>query len=422
MARVVAALAALASRGGATHPWRHAEALDRELRNATKAAHLQQIDFGDVVDRELVGAVRVVHTLHARTRYFSVLDVGGSPLGTAPGELWTFARDGAQPDSCHSAPCDALLWAGGSAEGRLLGGGEPRVVVDEADDGVAHNFGVLLTDDGTLLGGGGLFRLAADERLNGSRGKDLYGASLALHGPNENYRGLEFFAAADRRTALEPTAAWAKVPGSTISGGHPGCVERRPTFGGLCEFDGRVSLVERRGEVLAYARANTNAAGGGRGVQVARAADLFGGSGWGPFELATFQGLGDPSRANVYFAAVARNPVDGASLLGLFPTVLPSGASFVALAFSCDGARFSALAPLLNGTRGARLGRAPDQPVDGVVRRGDTVFFYVHRDVPGIAKHTASRPWTRSRVVSLAASAAVLAARTRRATAGLPGC
>ena len=64
-------------------------------------------------------------------------------------------------------------------------------------------------------------------------------------------------------------------------------------------------------------------------------------------------------------------------------TVLPSGASFVALAFSCDGARFSALAPLLNGTRGARLGRAPDQPVDGVVRRGDTVFFYVHRDVPG---------------------------------------
>ncbi|KAH8060851.1 ligase [Aureococcus anophagefferens] len=378
MARVVAALAALASRGGATHPWRHAEALDRELRNATKAAHLQQIDLGDVVDRELVGAVRVVHTLHARTRYFSLPQraLRRAPLGRR------------------------------SAEGRLLGGGEPRVVVGEADDGVAHNFGVLLTDGGTLLGGGGLFRLAADERLNGSRGRDLYGDSLTLHGPNENYRGLEFFAAADRWTALRPTAAWAKVPGSTISGGHPGCVERRATFGGLCEFDGRVSLVERRGgEVLAYARANTNAAGGGRGVQVARAADLFGGSGWGPFELATFQGLDDPSRANVYFAAVARNPVDGASLLGLFPTVLPSGASFVALAFSCDGARFSALAPLLNGTR-ARGSAALDQPVSGVVRRGDTVFFYVHRDVPGIAKHTASRPWTRSRVVSLAASAA----------------
>ena len=47
------------------------------------------------------------------------------------------------------------------------------------------------------------------------------------------------------------------------------CVERRATFNGVCNYDGRVSLVRFRGRYLAFVRANTKRDGGGRHVQVA---------------------------------------------------------------------------------------------------------------------------------------------------------
>ena len=138
----VGAAAPRAARG----PWRHADKLDVELRSPSASSRLRLLDEGAVAS-PLVGGVRVLHTLHARTRYFSVVEAPG-------GDVWTTARDGAQADACHRAPCDQLLWTGGSADVLLRAApGVPRVLV--ADDGAAHNF-ALAAVDGALLSAGGL--------------------------------------------------------------------------------------------------------------------------------------------------------------------------------------------------------------------------------------------------------------------------
>ena len=54
-----------------------------------------------------------------------------------------------------------------------------------------------------------------------------------------------------------------------LDGHHPGCVERRREFGSACEFDGKLSVARYAGRYLLFARANLNAEGGGRFVQVA---------------------------------------------------------------------------------------------------------------------------------------------------------
>ena len=144
---------------------------------------------------------------------------------------------------------------------------------DLITDVPASSFGVALLPGGrSLVGAGGLFRLSAAERAkNGTlRGSELYGASIPLFVPtNEPYRGVEFFVASDRAAATtEATTGWDRLGDARVPGDHGGCVERRATFGGLCEFDGRVSLALFKGRLLLYARANTNPRGGGRWVQV----------------------------------------------------------------------------------------------------------------------------------------------------------
>ena len=143
---------------------------------------------------------------------------------------------------------------------------------------------------------------------------------------------------------------------------------------------------------------------------------------WGPFRPLVVDGLQNPQRQNLYFGVVNPNPARAGTLLGLFPTALENGASFVGLAASCDGVTFSALENLLNCSSGAALGRAPDQPADGILVRGDRAYVYVHRDVPGVARHTAARPWTRSRLVRLEVGLAELAGWTERVVRGLGGC
>ena len=127
--------------------------------------------------------------------------------------------------------------------------------------------------------------------------------------------------------------------------------------------------------------------------------------------------------ANIYFGAVSKNPVDDASLLGLFP-VNTAGrhfepprddASCVAVAVSCDGFAFSDLACVL-ASPPQPYGRTLDHPATGFVRRGDAVYMFVQHNVPGIV---ASR---RSRVGRYAADAGALREFTRRAKAGLSGC
>ena len=73
-----------------------------------------------------------------------------------------------------------------------------------------------------------------------------------------------------RRLGSQPQ--WGKMR-LLFDGTDPGCIERRDTtrmpwvFPGACEFDGRLSLVEHRNELLLYVRANI-ASRGRRFVQV----------------------------------------------------------------------------------------------------------------------------------------------------------
>lgn len=169
-----------------------------------------------------------------------------------------------------------------------------------------------------------------------------------------------------------------------VRGDHRGCVERRDPDkmewidAGVCEFDGRLSLVHFRGRYLLYARANP-AARGQRFVQVASSVDA---QTWGAFELIDVRGYAH-AEGDVYFFAAQANPVDDGSLVALFPLVHRLRGC-VGMALSTDGVRWSSLTPLL----ACRVygERAVDHPVAGMVRAPGSreVLIYVQRDVPRI--------------------------------------
>ena len=107
----------------------------------------------------------------------------------------------------------------------------------------------------------------------------------------------------------------------TLRGSHHGCIERRDRIRmpwiikDTCEFDGRLSLVARRGELLLYARANM-AKHGQRFVQHTRSVD--GGVSWSQFQPIQLQGY-EHMEGDIYFWAAQVNPVDGTSLVAAFP-------------------------------------------------------------------------------------------------------
>ena len=170
---------------------------------------------------------------------------------------------------------------------------------------------------------------------------------------------------------------------------------------------------------LVYARANLNASGGGRFVQLTSslARDLEAGARsagaaivWRPFELVSFASSGESgararpptlsrecrahrgafrhyaaevaAAGDIYLFAVNPNPALPTTLLALFTVVL-GGCAVVALSASRDGARFSAPWPVVRSETFFG-GRSFDHPVDGFVRDGDKVHFYVHANVQGI--------------------------------------
>lgn len=109
--------------------------------------------------------------------------------------------------------------------------------------------------------------------------------------------------------------------------------------------------------------------------------------------------------ANIYFPTVNANPADGGkTFLGLFPTTVECPAcrgdledkfdkrperGAILLSVSVDGVHFAPPLPLVwafpNG------GEINDHSVDGLVRVGDTVYFYVHHGVPGTLVHLCPR-------------------------------
>lgn len=191
-----------------------------------------------------------------------------------------------------------------------------------------------------------------------------------------------------------PPLVWS-TPKLVVSGKPAtGCVDEVKE-GPECEFDGKVSAVRYRGEVLLFTRSNLSNKGGARHVQVTRSRD--GVSGWSRFEQLSFDGLrgigqreaacdGLPqsscvgqSEANIYFLALRVLPGEadggggsssggaggrrGAVLFGLFPGHL-GGEAGVFGCTSHDGVRWSRPVRLLASAAEAHW-RTRDYPLDG---------------------------------------------------------
>ena len=85
-----------------------------------------------------------------------------------------------------------------------------------------------------------------------------------------------------------------------LDGNHEGCLELRPKFGGVGEFDGQSMLVHFGGRWFLYTRANCGESGH-RQVQVCVGEDL---SNFSAFAYVSFAGVSID--ADIYFAHVYR--------------------------------------------------------------------------------------------------------------------
>ena len=191
---------------------------------------------------------------------------------------------------------------------------------------------------------------------------------------------------------------------------------------GICEYDGRLSLVWFKSQYLLYARANP-AAHGQRYVQLTRSTDTLT---WSPFELVQIQEY-RYSQGDLYFFAAQRNPVQPDSLVAVFPLVHLMRAC-IGIAFSLDGLRWSTISPLVSCE--AYGDRAVSHPAAGLVRSGDQVFIFVHEEVPSVrldlfTPFILQRHWKRSsppgRIVRYTMSVAKLRRTTAQHLAELRG-
>lgn len=161
-------------------------------------------------------------------------------------------------------------------------------------------------------------------------------------------------------TAEGVAVAW-QPPRLVLQGERStGCVDVRIAVGQQCEFDGKLSVAEWRGETWLFARANL-ALCGGRGVQATRSADGVGGwSRWAPL---VFEGVQTAAANNIYlFAAQPR----AGRLVGVFPAVL-GGRGGVWVSESRDGLHWSAPARMLRSVVYPEW-RTADYPVDAPLR------------------------------------------------------
>jgi hypothetical protein len=395
-------------------------------------------------------------TLH-KWRYFTVL-----PCGDGPGardvcllfkerdynESWVGGLRSADGLSFRGEPWVAITVATPPAGGAGAAGGAVHVT---------HNYAVLRQDGGWLLAGGQYKRNdAAATGVWLLRARSLWvpapitsmitSSAAAAAAP----KPLPVSSLPQPAVARAARAHWRAVS-RALNGTHAGCADARsPRFSdmrhlrvGTCEYDGRLSLVSFRGELLLYARANP-AARGQRFVQVSSSAD--GGRTWSPFRLIELGGY-RREEGEVYFFAAQPNPVHAGSLLAVLPLV-HNHRGCIGLATSLDGLRWSAVTPVVGCATNwdgldlyeRRGERTVDHVAAGVLRRGGRVQMYVHERVPGIydaglrawalratgraaevaprlARHSLPAPdfleWTRASLRSLGAGADGVIANTR---------
>ena len=287
-------------------------------------------------------------------RYFSVVDCSSD--ATKPPRTCLFFKNGREES-----------WVAAAASPDGLSFGAPSVVLRSnwSAARMTHNLGVWREAAGGRHGGGYLFvggqhnKASADERAG------VWAVRTGV-----------WFKHAWRGAA-------AASPEWLLDGHHPGCVEQRRLLvaymlPGVCEFDGRLSVVRHptTGRYMMYARANA-AAHGARFVMVATSADLVV---WSPFQLLQIGGYSTPAQGDVYFWAAAVNPAAPTTLLAVFP-IVDRLRGCLALSASSDGVRWSPPAPLLNAVYGEWTAH---HPAAGIVARGDEVWLYVHENVPGV--------------------------------------
>ena len=109
----------------------------------------------------------------------------------------------------------------------------------------------------------------------------------------------------------------------------------------------------------------------------------------------------------------ARGQVREGSLLALFPMV-HLGQGCVALSCSADGVRWARPTPLLACDTDIPPVHTTMQPAIGVLRRGELVDFYVHRDVAEVATTEELHPFQQATLVRYSLSAHTLADWVRK--------
>ena len=169
---------------------------------------------------------------------------------------------------------------------------------------------------------------------------------------------------------------------------------RGSTLSTIGRFDGKLSAVHKDGRWFVYARANLQFHGGRFVVVAISRTDMpWGHDAYEDFRLLEIDGYDQEGPGNVYFAGIDRHPFDNDMLVGLFPINMGvpgrhdgDGESFIGMAMSCDGVRFSRFTRLVWSV--GREGRTWDHPVDGLLLEADgSVAFMVHRNVQGISPH-----------------------------------
>ena len=241
------------------------------------------------------------------------------------------------------------------------------------------------------------------------------------------------------------------TPSPILDGAHPGCVERRKGFDGICNFDGRLSLVRFQRRFMLFARSNIKSLGGGRHVQVATSSSDDAHGPWGAFALLSIEGYDPNGPGNIYMATVKRSPWHRDLLIGLFAVNLgdaaedakatqsyhgrstqeqphngssgflagpgnTDGKSFIGLSVSCNGVAWSALQEIAPTT--GLHGRTLDQPVDGLLTMGGRVSVLIQRDVYEIAPDAREK----SRIVRREIRKDAFERLVVRVRSKLPGC
>ena len=390
----------------------------------------QLLDRANLTHRkELLKAAR--YTI----RYLSVFPCGDNPTGQSdvPPLLCLTFKDHVQENVLVGMQStDGGLTFSGSAIGSadLVLPASWHVHGKRPIAKMAHNLAILRLQSGSYVAIGGQHKHRSQPHNLGvwvTRGrswrfssKRVVPAYFGADGKGQ-FKGVPYLRG-------DPDEEQWENPRKIFDGNHAGCVERRDAITmpwilpGICEYDGRLSLVWFKGQYLLYARANP-AAHGQRYVQLTRSTDTLT---WSPFELVQIQDY-RYSQGDLYFFAAQRNPVQPDSLVAVFPLVHLMRAC-IGIAFSLDGLRWSTISPLVSCE--AYGDRAVSHPAAGLVRSGDQVFIFVHEEVPSVrldlfTPFILQKHWKRSsppgRIVRYTMSVAKLRRTTAQHLAELRG-